>query len=206
MHYKYINGRNMKTAQYGSDNNKYSIETDWYLSEENLKRLNISFEIYNLKFYCLGICDRGKFFSIDFYTNVCPDSLKILTSAKVSINGNKDRIDIIKKCVSYKPHKQRKVPVDVLHLCHLYNIDISSASMLERIEIYKPENINVDELTVTFLYEKEIFQSEDYDKQNLRYVDNKVLKKINNAPKNSSVALLSDKFSGSIVLVKCSII
>ena len=78
--------------------------------------------------------------------------------------------------------------------------------MLDRIEIYKPENINVDELTVTFLYEKEIFQSEDYDKQNLRYVDNKVLKKINNAPKNSSVSLLSDEFSGSIVLVKCSII
>lgn len=206
MNYKYFNGEKMKTSPYDSDNNKYSIETDWYLSEENLKRLNLSFEIYNLKFYCLGICDRGTFFSIDFYTNACPDSLKILTPVKISINGDKDRFDVIKKCVSYKPDNHRKTPVDFLHLCHLYNIDIASAAMLERIEIYKPENINVDELTVTFLYEKEIFKSEDYDKQKLRYVDNKVLEKINNAPKNSSVSLLSDEFSESIVLVKCSII
>lgn len=181
-------------------------KSDWYTTTDNLKRLNTVFSVYGVYFYCLGISDSGSYFTVDFYTEDCPDSLKILTPAKVSINGGSEKLDIMKKCVSYKPDKQRRIPADFLSLCRIYDIDISSIALLERIEIYKPEYTKVEELSITFLCEKDFDCAEDDNVKNSDRIDNKLLKNIEAKSKNSAVTLLSNEFTCGIQFIKCRLI
>lgn len=181
-------------------------KSDWYTTTDNLKRLNTVFSLYGVYFYCLGISNMGSYFTVDFYTKDCPYSLNTLTPAKVSINGGNEKLDIMKKCVSYKPDKQRRIPADFLSLCRIYDIDISSIALLQRIEIYKPEYINVEELSITFLCEKD-FGCAQYDNvKNSDSIDNKLLENIEVKSKNSAVTLLSGEFTCGIQFIKCRLI
>lgn len=181
-------------------------KSDWYTTTDNLKRLNTVFSLYGVYFYCLGISNMGSYFTVDFYTKDCPYSLNTLTPAKVSINGGNEKLDIMKKCVSYKPGKQRRIPADFLSLCRIYDIDISSVALLQRIEIYKPEYINVEELSITFLCEKD-FGCAQYDNaKNSDSIDNKLLENIEVKSKNSAVTLLSGEFICGIQFIKCRLI
>lgn len=144
---------------------------DWHISSEGLRFLNNEFEICGVEFKCLGILDRGDCFAVDFYTESCPSSLNALTPVRISVNGGRDKLDIMKKCISCKPKKQERLPGDLVLLCRTYDIDISNIEMLERIEIHKPKELKVEELTVTFLWEKDFCLPSDY-KACKNYEDN----------------------------------